>query len=121
MKGIRRSIPRVPACHRELPCVRPVWTRAGEVGTARPAEGFPRLAFFAKLEVSCGTSLHDRTGGGPLMRIRSLMSAAVLVGGLAATATPAVAAPVATPAQVSACSLTVTDLYYSIGMQTAFA
>lgn len=55
------------------------------------------------------------------MRIRSMVSAAVLVGSLVAMATPAVAAPVATPAQVSACSLTVTDLYYSIGMQTAFA
>ncbi|MCX4472990.1 hypothetical protein OOK41_22195 [Micromonospora sp. NBC_01655] len=55
------------------------------------------------------------------MRIRSMVSAAVLAGGLVAAATPAAAAPAAAPLQGSACSLTVTDLYYSIGMQTAFA
>ncbi|OZV78224.1 hypothetical protein CA850_20670 [Micromonospora echinospora] len=54
------------------------------------------------------------------MRIRSLASAALLAGGLIATATPATAATVA-PAQRTSCSLTVTNLYYSIGMQTAFA
>ncbi|MFI6822766.1 hypothetical protein ACIBJE_17695 [Micromonospora sp. NPDC050187] len=54
------------------------------------------------------------------MRIRSLASAALLAGGLIATATPATAAAVA-PEQSAACSLTVTNLYYSIGMQTAFA
>lgn len=53
------------------------------------------------------------------MRIRSMVSAAVLAGGLVAVATPATTA--AAPEQGTACSLTVTDLYYSIGMQTAFA
>ncbi|MEU4565253.1 hypothetical protein [Micromonospora sp. NPDC023956] len=54
------------------------------------------------------------------MRIRSLASAAVLAGGLIAGATPVTAATVA-PERSTACSLTVTNLYYSIGMQTAFA
>lgn len=54
------------------------------------------------------------------MRIRTLMTATALVGGLfAAAATPASAA---TPAEaMDGCTLTVTDFYYSIGMQTAFA
>jgi hypothetical protein len=55
------------------------------------------------------------------MRIRSLVGAAVLAGGLiAAGATPATAVAAA-PDQSTACSLTVTNLYYSIGMQTASA
>ncbi|MEV4755584.1 hypothetical protein AB0J86_10805 [Micromonospora sp. NPDC049559] len=58
------------------------------------------------------------------MRIRSLISGAVLAGGLVAgAASPVLAAPStsapSTPA--AACTLTVTNLYYSIGMQTAFA
>ncbi len=54
------------------------------------------------------------------MRIRRMVSAAVLAGGLVAAATPATTTAAA-PEQGTACSLTVTDLYYSIGMQTAFA
>ena len=54
------------------------------------------------------------------MRIRSMVSAAVLAKGMVAVATPATATAAA-PEQGTACSLTVTDLYYSIGMQTAFA
>ncbi|BCL18143.1 hypothetical protein [Micromonospora sagamiensis] len=54
------------------------------------------------------------------MRIRSLAGAVVLAGGLVGAATPAVAVAAA-PDRSTACSLTVTNLYYSIGMQTAFA
>lgn len=54
------------------------------------------------------------------MRIRSMVSAAVLAGGLVAAATLATTTAAA-PEPGTACSLTVTDLYHSIGMQTAFA
>ncbi|MEW2386526.1 hypothetical protein AB0873_31380 [Micromonospora sp. NPDC047707] len=55
------------------------------------------------------------------MRIRSVVGALVLAGGLVATATPAAATPTLAVDQGSGCSLSVTDLYHSIGMQTASA
>lgn len=55
------------------------------------------------------------------MRIHRLVSVAALAAGLVAVATPVSATPATAPVRASACSLTVTDLYYSIGMQTAFA
>lgn len=54
------------------------------------------------------------------MRIRNLVCTVVLAGGLlSVTSTPAAATQDSTLAD--GCSLTVTDLYMSIGMQTAFA
>jgi len=55
------------------------------------------------------------------LRVRSLLTAALITGGLfAAGASPAVASPIHTT-QAESCALTVSDFYMSIGMQTATA
>jgi hypothetical protein len=80
--------------------------------------GFRVVEFSVRIVTSFGESLHRRRK--PL-RIRGLTTALLTAGLLAAGAGSAAASPVSAPEAAGSCTLTVTDFYYSIGMQTASA